>query len=59
MGKGLKNMSHDFKICNFDSDSIMYCKKDMSPFSKEERDFLLKDLNKLYPEFIVFEEEGY
>lgn len=52
-------MSHDFRLVNFDTDSIMVCKKDGSEFSEEERDNLLMELNSLFPAKIHWEDDGY
>lgn len=49
---------HDFKIVGGDTDSIMFCKQDMSPFSKEEQMNLLIEINSLLPELIKFENDG-
>lgn len=51
--------NHDFKLSNCDTDSISFCKNDMSPISKEERSALLDEINSLMPEFIKFEDDGY
>ena len=48
---------HDFLLVNADTDSISVCKKDMSPFSKEEQKKLLEELNNQFPEHIKFEED--
>lgn len=48
-----------FKIVNADTDSIAFCKSDMSFISKEERESLKEELNGLYPEEITFEDDGY
>lgn len=49
---------HNFKIVGGDTDSIMFCKPDMSPFSKEEQNNLLSEINSLLPEMIKFENDG-
>ena len=49
---------HNFKIVGGDTDSIMFCKQDMSPFSKEEQQNLLSEINALLPELIKFENDG-
>jgi hypothetical protein len=51
-------MNHNFLIGPTDTDSISFCKPDMSPFSKEEIDFLIKELNSISPEFMVWENDG-
>lgn len=50
--------THNFKIVGGDTDSIMFCKQDMSPFSKEEQDSLLEEINSLLPENIRFANDG-
>src|ERR1035437_7321349 len=50
---------NNFLLVNADTDSISICKQDMSPFSEEEQDKLLEDLNGQFPEHINFEEDGY
>lgn len=49
---------HDFKIVGGDTDSIMFCKQDMSPFSKEEQINLLNEINSMLPDLIKFENDG-
>lgn len=51
--------SKGFKITNGDTDSISYCKSDMSEISEEERKALLAELNSLFPVQIKFEDDGY
>jgi len=51
--------NHDFIIGPTDTDSISFCKQDGSPFSKEERTILLKEINDLSPELILWEDDGY
>jgi len=51
--------SHDFTLINCDTDSITFCKADMSVIDKKEQEFLLDELNSLYPENIKFEHDGY
>lgn len=40
------------------TDSISFTKNDMSPFSIQEQKILLKEINALMPEFIIFEDDG-
>jgi DNA polymerase elongation subunit (family B) len=49
----------DFIVTNGDTDSISFCKKDGSFFTKEERKKMLDELNSLYPDTIKFEADGY
>lgn len=49
---------HDFKVVGADTDSIMFCKKNMEPFSELEQDNLLNELNTLLPSKIRFEHDG-
>lgn len=48
-----------FTLVNCDTDSISYCRFNAEPFTNEERDSLLIDLNSLYPDKIRFEDDGY
>ena len=50
---------HCFIIGPTDTDSISFCKRDMSPFSKEEIITLNNEVNKLSPEMIEWEDDGY
>lgn len=52
-------VSHDFIIGPTDTDSISFCKNDMSPFSDSEQHRLLSELNEIMDEGIVFEDDGY
>ena len=49
---------HNFKIVGGDTDSIMFCKPDMNPFTKEEQDNLIKEINDLLPKMINFKNDG-
>lgn len=49
---------HNFRIVGGDTDSIMFCKPDMSPFSKDEQNHLLNEINSLLPDLIKFENDG-
>jgi len=53
----LKN--YNFIIGPVDTDSVSFCKADQSPFSEEELKSLLKELNDISPEFMVWEDDGY
>lgn len=50
---------HDFQLINLDTDSISVCKKDGSPFSEEEQEQLLQELNSLFPDTIRWDDDGY
>jgi len=50
---------HNFIIGPTDTDSISFSKPDGAPFSKEERAVLLKELNDISPELILWEDDGY
>lgn len=52
-------MRNDYKLVNCDTDSITICKPDGSPFSKEELKTFLDELNSLFPEKLVWEDDGY
>lgn len=51
--------NHDFIIGPSDTDSISFCKPDMSPFSEEEQKLLLQELNDISPDFMEWEDDGY
>lgn len=50
---------YNFNIVNIDTDSIMVAKQDGTPYSKEEQQILINELNDLFPEHINWEEDGY
>jgi len=47
-----------FTLINADTDSIMFSKQDQSPFSDQEQQDLLNDLNSLFLSQIHFEHDG-
>lgn len=47
-----------FKVIGADTDSIAFCKADQSPFSEEEQQNLLVEINSKLPEKIVFTHDG-
>ena len=49
---------HDFIIAPSDTDSISFCKADMSPFSKEEIKTLLDEINEQSPDKVLWEDDG-
>lgn len=52
-------MNHNFIIGPSDTDSLSFCKLDMSFMTKEERELLLAEINKISPECILWEDDGY
>lgn len=50
---------HNFTLSNLDTDSISFCKPDMTPFSKEERSYLINEVNSLFSEEIQFSDDGF
>lgn len=50
---------HNFNVISGDTDSILFCKPDQSPFSKEERTALLEEMNSKFPEKINWSDDGY
>jgi DNA polymerase elongation subunit (family B) len=50
---------YNFRINNCDTDSISFNKKDNTPFSLEERTALLKEMNDISPDKILWEDDGY
>lgn len=49
---------HDFIIAPSDTDSISFCKRDMSAFSPEEIRSLLAEINEQSPEKVLWEDDG-
>ena len=52
-------MNYKFILNNADTDSIMFSKPDGIPFTEEEQNSLLKEVNKLMPKFIEWNNDGY
>jgi DNA polymerase, archaea type len=52
-------ITHNFIIGPTDTDSISFCKPNFAPFSGEEQEQLLVELNGLMDTGIVFEDDGY
>lgn len=50
---------HNFDLVNYDTDSITIANKDGSPFSPEQQQHLLDELNSLYDENITWDHDGY
>lgn len=50
---------HNFVITQCDTDGLLYNKIDNAEFSEEEQINLLKELNSISPEFMVWESDGY
>ncbi len=50
-------MQHNFIIANGDTDSIAFKKPNEKPFTPEEQDALLAELNSLMPQFIVWKND--
>jgi len=50
---------YNFIIGPTDTDSISFCKQTMEPFNKEELDKLLKEINEISPEMMIWEDDGY
>lgn len=51
-------MSHEFELVGGDTDGLAFRKKDHSPFTKEEQDSLLADLNNRMDTLIKWENDG-
>jgi DNA polymerase elongation subunit (family B) len=45
-------------ICNVDTDSIMIAKQDQTPWTKEEQQLFLQELNRQFPEMINWAHDG-
>ncbi len=52
-------MRYNFRIGPTDTDSISFCKQDMAPFPDSEIKNLLKELNEISPDMMVWEDDGY
>ena len=52
-------MTYNYTIGPVDTDSISFCKPDGTPFSQEEIDKLMKEINDISPEFMIWENDGY
>jgi len=50
---------HDFILGPVDTDSISFRKPDHSPFTEEEMQSLLTEINSLMPPMVEFEDDGY
>lgn len=50
---------HNFILGPCDTDSISFCKSDMSFFTKEEQESLLNEINSYMPEKVQFAHDGY
>lgn len=50
---------YNFDIGPTDTDSISFCKQDHSPFPSSEIKSLLKELNDISPDMMVWEDDGY
>lgn len=51
--------TQNFTLSNIDTDSISFCRKDQSPFTKVEINSLLDELNSLFDSEIQFADDGY
>lgn len=51
--------NHNFIIPNGDTDSISYCKPDMTPFAPEEVKTLIGEMNEISADFMDWEDDGY
>ncbi len=58
-GYHVASIQHDFIVGPSDTDSISFCKADMSKFSDEEIKTLTKEINDLSPDMIEWENDGY
>jgi len=55
----VQKLTHNFTIVNTDTDSISFCKQDMSSYSEDEIKSLLNDINSILPEKIKMDDDGY
>jgi hypothetical protein len=51
--------THNYHITNCDTDSISFRKMDEKPFTDEEQKNLLEEINKIMPNMIEYEDDGY
>lgn len=51
--------SYNFNISVTDTDSISFCKSDQSPITEKERERLIKEINNISPDKMVWEDDGY
>lgn len=51
--------THDFILGPVDTDSVSFCKKDMSPFTEEEQNQLISEINSYMPDLIKYAHDGY
>ncbi len=54
----MKMPQHNFIVNIADTDSISFCKADMSQFTREEIVFYVKEINDISPEFMQWENDG-
>ncbi len=52
-------MNLNLNIVNVDTDSFSACKPDMSAWTKDERQELIKHINSKFPDLIRWEDDGY
>jgi len=57
--KDLNLIMHNFIIGPCDTDSISFCKPDMSPFTPEEQQRLIQEINDISPEWMDWDADGY
>jgi len=53
------SITHNFNVTGGDTDSIAFNKADGSPFSEEEQQSLIDEINSLMPNMIEYESDGY
>lgn len=51
-------INHNFTLINVDTDSLTFCKQDMSEFSEDEKDNLIKEINSISLDGINWEDDG-
>ena len=52
-------MKYNFILGPVDTDSVSICKPDMSPFTEEEQEALINEINSIMPEKIKYAHDGY
>lgn len=55
----MNTKTYNFILGPVDTDSISFCKPDMSPFSEQEQSSLLTEINSMMPELVQYAHDGY
>lgn len=52
-------VQHNYNLSGLDTDAVSFYKPDMSPFTQEEQDSLIDEINSLLPDMIRYAHDGY